>query len=113
MQSADKLGGLAPGLSHMVHMPSHIYIRTGEYGKGRLVNEAAVKIYYQYKKLYPDVVSSAFLYEYHNLHMQAASSMNEDDYSQAIRDARIAGNPLILHSCPPKRRWEIIYSISI
>ena len=87
-QSADKLGGLAPGLSHMVHMPSHIYIRTGEYGKGRLVNEAAVKMYYQYKKIYPEVVSSAFLYEYHNLHMLAASSMNEDDYSQAIRDAR-------------------------
>ena len=85
--SADKLGGLAPGLSHMVHMPSHIYIRTGEYGKGRLVNEAAVKMYYQYKKIYPAVVSSAFLYEYHNLHMLAASSLNEDDYSQAIRDA--------------------------
>lgn len=86
--SADRLGSLAPGLSHMVHMPSHIYIRTGEYDKGIRVNEAAVKEYYRYKKLYPDVVNSAFLYEYHNLHMRAASSINTSDYSRAIQDAR-------------------------
>ena len=85
--SADRLGSLAPGLAHMVHMPSHIYIRTGEYSKGVKVNEAAVKSYYRYKKLYPDVVNSAFLYEYHNLHMQAASSLNMNDYARAIRDA--------------------------
>jgi len=85
--SADKLGVLAPGLAHMVHMPSHIYIRTGAYDQGRKVNETAVKMYDQYKKIYPPVVNGAFLYEYHNLHMLAASSLNEDDYSRAIRDA--------------------------
>jgi tetratricopeptide (TPR) repeat protein len=85
--SADKLAALTPGLSHMVHMPSHIYIRTGAYDQGRRVNEAAVKTYYQYKKIYPAVLNGAFLYEFHNLHMLAASSLNEDDYAQAIRDA--------------------------
>ena len=69
-------------------MPSHIYIRTGKYEQGRAVNEAAVKNYYAYKTLFPDVANSAFLYEYHNLHMQAASSINMADYSVAIRDAR-------------------------
>jgi tetratricopeptide (TPR) repeat protein len=72
----------------MVHMPSHIYIRTGQYDKGRLVNISAVKNYYGYRKLFPDVSISAFLYEYHNLHMQATSSMNMSDYSIAIRDAK-------------------------
>lgn len=85
--SADRLGGLAPGLSHIVHMPSHIYIRTGEYQKGIDVNTAAVKEYYNYKKLFPDVANNIFLYEYHNRHMQAASSINMNDYSQAIKDA--------------------------
>jgi tetratricopeptide (TPR) repeat protein len=85
--SADRLGRLTPGLAHMVHMPSHIYIRTGEYEKGVKVNEAAVKDYYRYKKLFPDVVNSAFLYEYHNLHMQAASSINMPENPRAIRDA--------------------------
>ena len=85
--SADRLGRLTPGLSHMVHMPSHIYIRTGEYDKGVKVNEAAIKNYYGYKKLFPDVVINAFLYDYHNRHMQAACSMNTNDYSRAIKDA--------------------------
>lgn len=92
--SADKLGSLTPGLSHMVHMPSHIYIRTGEYEKGIKVNEAAVKEYYRYKKLFPDVVNGAFLYEYHNLHMQAASSMNTADYPKAIKNAIDCRNAL-------------------
>lgn len=30
--SADRLGGLAPGAGHLVHMPAHIYIRVGRYG---------------------------------------------------------------------------------
>jgi tetratricopeptide (TPR) repeat protein len=85
--SAERLGRLAPGLSHMVHMPSHIYIRTGEYDKGIKVNEAAVKNYYGYKKLFPGVENNVFLYEYHNRHMQAACSMNTNDYSNAIKVA--------------------------
>jgi tetratricopeptide (TPR) repeat protein len=85
--SAERLGRLTPGLSHMVHMPSHIYIRTGEYDKGVKVNEAAVKNYYGYKKLFPGVEGNAFLYEYHNRHMQAACSINKNDYSRAIKDA--------------------------
>jgi tetratricopeptide (TPR) repeat protein len=92
--SADKLGRLAPGLSHMMHMPSHIYIRTGEYAQGMKVNEAAVKTYYEYKKLFPAVVSSVFLYEYHNLHMEAASSMNTRDYSKSIKDAMDCRNAI-------------------
>ena len=92
--SADRLGGLTPGLSHMLHMPSHIYIRTGEYRKGVKVNQEAVKYYYIYKKLYPEVANGAFLYEYHNLHMQAASSMNTSDYAMAIRDAQDCRNAI-------------------
>lgn len=85
--SAEKLGRLTPGLAHMVHMPSHIYIRTGQYKKGVSVNVDAIKMYNSYQQLYPDVVSNAFIYDYHNRHMQAACSMNSDNYEQAIADA--------------------------
>jgi len=85
--SAEKLGRLAPGLSHMVHMPSHIYVRTGEYQKGIKVNEAALKTYDDYKSLFPEVVNNAFLYDYHNRHMQAACSINTNAYAKAIKDA--------------------------
>ncbi len=85
--SADRLGKLTPGLSHMVHMPSHIYIRTGEYKKGEEVNKAAVEKYYTYLKLYPSVANNSPMYEIHNRHMKAACSMKRDDYVIALKDA--------------------------
>ena len=42
LASANRLGKLNPGLSHIVHMPSHIYLRTGNYSKGFAVNEEAL-----------------------------------------------------------------------
>jgi tetratricopeptide (TPR) repeat protein len=87
LASADRLGRLAPGLAHMVHMPSHIYIRTGQYEKGVKVNKSAVERYKIYSRLFPDVGNNAFLYEIHNRHMQAACSMNRNDYPAALADA--------------------------
>lgn len=92
--SADRLARLAPGMAHMVHMPSHIYIRTGQYDKGVKVNKDAVARYAAYFSLYPEVASNAWLYEIHNRHMQAACSMNQSDYSTALKDARDCRNSL-------------------
>lgn len=41
--SADRLNTLVPGSGHLVHMPSHIYIRVGRYFDGVIANERAVK----------------------------------------------------------------------
>lgn len=38
---ADQLAALAPGSGHLVHMPAHIYIRTGRYHDATLSNLAA------------------------------------------------------------------------
>ena len=40
--AADRLGALAPGSPHLVHMPSHTYIHVGRYGDAMRVNQAAV-----------------------------------------------------------------------
>ena len=85
--SADRLAKLAPGLAHIVHMPSHIYIRTGQYDKGVKANIGAVKTYNTYLQLYPEVANNAPLYEIHNRHMQAACSMNSNNYDAALKDA--------------------------
>ncbi|WP_281540749.1 tetratricopeptide repeat protein [Maribacter aestuarii] len=42
VKSADKLGGLMPAAGHIVHMPSHIYIRVGRYLDAVKVNQAAI-----------------------------------------------------------------------
>jgi hypothetical protein len=42
LPSASLLGELVPGAGHLVHMPSHIYIRTGRYHEGTVSNLNAV-----------------------------------------------------------------------
>lgn len=76
MASADRLGRLTPGLAHMVHMPSHIYLRTGHYGKGYRANEEAVKQFDGYLQLYPAVAAGEFLYRLHNEHMLINCAMH-------------------------------------
>ena len=40
--SADKLASLMPAAGHIVHMPSHIYIRVGRYLDAVKINQAAI-----------------------------------------------------------------------
>jgi tetratricopeptide (TPR) repeat protein len=85
--SADRLGTLTPGLSHMVHMPSHIYLRTGQYNKGSLINENAVSRFKEYSTLFPAVKDGAFLYQLHNQHMQVNCALLAGRYSYALQTA--------------------------
>jgi tetratricopeptide (TPR) repeat protein len=41
-KSADMLGGLMPAAGHLVHMPSHIYIRIGRYEDAVKANQKAI-----------------------------------------------------------------------
>lgn len=40
--SAERLPGLMPGAGHLVHMPSHVYIRTGRYPEAAEANHRAI-----------------------------------------------------------------------
>ena len=93
--SADRLGKLTPGLSHTVHMPSHIYLRTGNYAKGVSVNEAAVNSYNKIIPLYAPVTNNAFLYIIHNLHMQTNNALmaGRAGYSSSSADATVKSVP--------------------
>jgi tetratricopeptide (TPR) repeat protein len=86
--SANRLGSLTPALSHMVHMPSHIYLRTGNYSKGGRVNEDAVKSYKKVVQLFAPAAGADFLYVIHNLHMQANHAIMSGDMNYAIESAK-------------------------
>lgn len=94
MASADRLGSLAPSLSHLVHMPSHIYVRTGKMKEGIAVNTDALIGYQTYKALYPAVADKADLYEIHNRHMQVACAINLSDYGSARKLADSCRNSI-------------------
>lgn len=42
-KAADNLRGLVPAAGHLVHMPSHIYVRIGRYHDAVMVNQDAVE----------------------------------------------------------------------
>lgn len=75
LPSADRLGKTNPGLSHLVHMPSHIYLRTGKYMDGVDVNIHAVRSYKNSIPLFAPVTGADFLYEIHNRHMKTNNAM--------------------------------------
>lgn len=69
--------GLVPGAGHLVHMPSHIYIRTGHYHKGTQANINAVKV----DSLYTTACHAQGVYPLayypHNYHFLAATATLE------------------------------------
>jgi tetratricopeptide (TPR) repeat protein len=87
LPSADRLGKLTPGLSHTVHMPSHIYLRTGNYDKGISVNEDAIKSYKKIIPLYAPVTGADFLYSIHNLHMKTNNAMLAGKMDYSVKSA--------------------------
>jgi tetratricopeptide (TPR) repeat protein len=74
-KSADRLGGITPGLAHLVHMPSHIYLRTGNFNKGTVINEQAIARFKEYSDIFPEVANGAFIYLLHNQHMLVNCAM--------------------------------------
>lgn len=93
LASARRLGKLAPKAGHLVHMPAHIYLRTGAYADSALSNEAAAAADEEYIKtsgvrgMYPA------MYYSHNLHFLVESYGRAGNYAKALRSAeRLAAN---------------------
>ena len=81
---ADKLGGIMPSAGHLVHMPSHTYIRTGDYHKGVLVNEAASEADSNYIAQCKVQGAYPLVYYPHNIHFLAACAFLEGNSRKAL-----------------------------
>jgi tetratricopeptide (TPR) repeat protein len=85
--AAMRLGGLAPNAGHLVHMPSHIYLRTGDWAEAAKSNDLAIIADRNYieksgaKGIYP------LMYYNHNVHMLASSQASQGNYAAAIKAA--------------------------
>lgn len=84
LPSAKILETAVPNSGHLVHMPSHVYIRTGDYHQGTLVNQKAILVDSTYvatcnaQGMYPMV------YYPHNWHFLAATAALEGNSAVAI-----------------------------
>ncbi len=73
--AADRLRNLQPGLGHMVHMPSHIDIRTGRWLDAVETNVKAVAADENYRKVFGPPKGFLNVYVAHNRHMLAYAAM--------------------------------------
>jgi tetratricopeptide (TPR) repeat protein len=85
--AADRLRTLVPGSGHLVHMPSHVYIRTGRYADAAASNEQAIAADRRY---FAEAPPPGFynLYYLHDLHFLAYASMMEGRFAAALDAAR-------------------------
>ena len=87
LPSADRLANFTSQAGHLVHMPSHIYIRVGQYHDAVQANERAVKADLSYIRhcraqgFYPGI------YYPHNLHFLWWAQMFEGRSADALRTA--------------------------
>jgi len=100
-QPADRLAGLMPGAGHLVHMPSHIYMRVGRYADAYDANRRAVAADENYitqcrsQNIYP------LNYYPHNIHFMAWSAMFQGRAQEALQAAR-----KIVDKVPPELSAE-------
>lgn len=76
--------GLVPGSGHLIHMPSHIYIRTGDYHKGTIANANSVKADSLYFTACHAQGAYPIGYYPHNYHFMAATATLEGNSKWAF-----------------------------
>jgi tetratricopeptide (TPR) repeat protein len=104
---ADQLAGLTPGAGHLVHMPSHIYMRVGRYADSYEANRRAVTADENYitqcrsQNIYP------LNYYPHNIHFMAWSAMFQGRPEEALKAARKIVNKVPPELSADKNVWAL------
>ena len=88
MASAALLDSLVPGAGHLLHMPSHIYINTGDYHLGSVSNVRAVEADSNYITTCHAQGAYPLAYFPHNYHFLAATATLEGNSDLAWQAAR-------------------------
>jgi pimeloyl-ACP methyl ester carboxylesterase len=89
LASAARLGWLAPNAGHLVHMPSHIYIRTGDYTEAAKSNADAIVADRNYIEKTGAKGLYTMMYYNHNIHFLSAASAMNGNYAEALKQAQV------------------------
>ncbi len=84
---ANRIAALAPAAGHLVHMPAHIYERTGNFDGARAQNAAAAKADEAYAASTGQQGMYMMMYYSHNLHFGAVSASMQGRCADAQRMA--------------------------
>jgi tetratricopeptide (TPR) repeat protein len=99
LPSARRLDTMVPQAGHLVHMPAHIYIRTGDYADAVKNNAEASKVDRAYARK-ADQEGSMYdlMYHSHNEHFLAAAASMEGNYIEAKAAADGLATRLLPHA---------------
>jgi tetratricopeptide (TPR) repeat protein len=106
LPAADRLRDTISAAGHLVHMPSHIYMRVGQYADAVTANERAAKADRAYINhcralgFYPGV------YYPHNIHFLWWAQLIDGRSQDALRTADQAADYAMDNYCGPKKVFE-------
>jgi tetratricopeptide (TPR) repeat protein len=98
LASAKRLETLVPAAGHLVHMPAHIYARTGDHAAAARANLAGAEADRQYLKHAPPATFYEMAYYSHNLHFLTDSHMMQGRFADAQAAARQLAERLTPHA---------------
>jgi len=86
LESAEKLGKLAPASGHVVHMPGHIFFRLGDYERARQIFLEAARVDHEYMDQQHVTIRNNWNYS-HNLSYLIADCAEAGRYHEALDHA--------------------------
>jgi len=99
--AADRLGRLAPESPHLLHMPSHIYVRIGRFADAVDVNSAALAAEVrQTKKLEAQGFAPSVNWDGHNLHFLWFAALMDGRGDGALEQARLLAQRSVAGKSP-------------
>jgi len=99
LPSAHRLDTMVPQAGHLVHMPAHIYERTGDFDLAARNNAEAAKVDTTYAEKAGQVGSMYdLMYHSHNEHFEAMAASMEGNYAQARNAADSMAARLLPHA---------------
>lgn len=103
LASANRLSKLAPSAGHLVHMPAHIYQRTGNYWGAAEANAAGARADRDFMKVHGSDNIYSMMYYNHNLDFGAASyaMAGEFDKAKEFADEESGNAAKVVKEMPP------------
>jgi tetratricopeptide (TPR) repeat protein len=86
--SAQRLMTLVPGAGHLVHMPGHIFLQTGDYELAARTNVAAAAADQEFVQRTGATGMYPMMYWTHNIHFIAYARMQQGRYEEARHAAQ-------------------------
>ena len=106
LPSADHLRTFAPAAGHLVHMPSHIYLRVGQYHDAVVANERAVKADESFIRQTKEQGFYPGVYYPHNIHFLWYALMFEGRSAESLKAAKKAATFAADNYCGPNKAYE-------